>query len=341
MEVRRAAFLFLTIESVIPRFRRKERLSFSDQTQTHSSLIMNPRPADAPEPVLLIIADISGYTRYMTANAKTLAHSHAIINELVHAVVEEIELPLEIAKLEGDAIFLFCRKSNSRLAWSETRQIVSDKILQFFGRFGAKLGELSASTTCTCNACTHIERLRLKIVIHSGEALFHRVLNFTELAGVDVIIVHRLLKNSVNASQYLLLTQAAGRDLQFPTTVTFVESAETYEDVGRVNTLVHLPEGERPQPTQPKVSFAAKLYPSLRLFLKLWFSPFANLAARFQNVTASSNGFARTAFAALTLLLTPVFLPVGAAFVLIHAIRSPAKSLHSCSDKNCDGSCGH
>ena len=44
---------------------------------------MNPRPADAPEPVLLVIADISGYTRYMTANAKTLAHSQTVITELM------------------------------------------------------------------------------------------------------------------------------------------------------------------------------------------------------------------------------------------------------------------
>ncbi len=50
-----------------------------------------------PEPVVLFVADISGYTRFMTANAKTLAHSHTIIAEL--------------SKLEGDAIFFYCRKS--------------------------------------------------------------------------------------------------------------------------------------------------------------------------------------------------------------------------------------
>lgn len=70
---------------------------------------MDSHQAEAPQPVLLIIADISGYTRYMTANAKTLAHSQAIITELVQAVVRQIELPLEVAKLEGDAVFLFCR----------------------------------------------------------------------------------------------------------------------------------------------------------------------------------------------------------------------------------------
>ena len=47
-------------------------------------------PVDSqPEAVLLIIADISGYTRYMTANAKTLAHSQTIITELVKAYADE------------------------------------------------------------------------------------------------------------------------------------------------------------------------------------------------------------------------------------------------------------
>src|SRR5262245_40017937 len=166
----------------------------------------------SPDRVLLIIADISGYTRYMTANAKTLSHSQIIITELIEAIIREIQSPVEVAKLEGDAVFLFCRKTD---LWNETRHGVGQMLLTIFRKFSGKLRELSASTACTCNACKHIELLRLKIIVHSGEALFHRVLNFTELAGTDVIVVHRLLKNSVQADQYLLLTEAARDDLEF------------------------------------------------------------------------------------------------------------------------------
>ena len=45
----------------------------------------------------LIIADISGYTRYMAANAKTLAHSQTIITELIKTIIRTVELPLEVA----------------------------------------------------------------------------------------------------------------------------------------------------------------------------------------------------------------------------------------------------
>jgi hypothetical protein len=57
----------------------------------------------------------------MTANAKMLAPSHTIITELVVAIVKQVELPLEIAKLEGDAVFSYCRKENGP-SWTDAIQ---------------------------------------------------------------------------------------------------------------------------------------------------------------------------------------------------------------------------
>ena len=131
---------------------------------------------EAPEPVVLIIADISGYTRYMTANAKTLAHSQTIITELIKTIVKQVDLPLEVAKLEGDAVFLFGRKGADGRMWKEKKKVIGAKLILFFDSFRRKVSELRRSTTCNCNACTHIEKLRLKLIVHSGEVLFHRVL---------------------------------------------------------------------------------------------------------------------------------------------------------------------
>ena len=88
----------------------------------------SPPVADAPEPVLLIIADISGYTRYMTANAKTLAHSQSIITELVEVIVRQVELPLEVAKLEGDTIVTTFQVKNM----SASNAIVGLQISEFW-----------------------------------------------------------------------------------------------------------------------------------------------------------------------------------------------------------------
>ena len=285
-------------------------------------------PLDAPEPVLLIIADISGYTRYMTANAKTLAHSQTIITELVKAIIRQIELPMEVAKLEGDAVFLFCRKQNGSNPWPETKNIIGDNLITFFRMFSEKIRELSQSTTCTCNACTHIEKLRLKIVVHSGEVLFHRVLNFSELAGVDVIIVHRLLKNSVEADQYLLLTEAARYELEFTEPIQLHRSSETYDGIGQINTLVYQPGGQSATNTAAATSFGSRFGKSWKLFCKLWFAPFAS-PPRPAHITSDVSKAGRIGFALLTLLLTPIYLPVGTIFVLLHTLREPASSAGS------------
>ena len=288
--------------------------------------------SDAPVPVILIIADISGYTRYMTANAKTLAHSQVIITELVKAIVRQIELPLEVAKLEGDAVFLYGRKQDGSRPWPEARRIIGAKLLAFFRMFGEKLAELRQSTTCSCHACAHIDRLRLKIVVHSGEALLHRVFNFLELAGVDVIIVHRLLKNSVAADQYLLLTEAARRDLEFAEPIPLTDGSEIYEDIGRVNTLVYLPPGSQVTAAHKETSFASRFSKSWKLFCKFWFAPLiprpASPQNTFHHVIASTGAGGRLGFALLTLLLTPFFLPVGIIFVFFHALKQPVKAHH-------------
>jgi hypothetical protein len=296
---------------------------------------MNPPPDDKPEPVLLIIADISGYTRYMTSNAKTLAHSQAVITELVVAIIQEIQLPLEVAKLEGDAIFLFCRKQGGLQPWTTARPVVAGKLLAFFSLFTRKIQELAQSTTCSCQACRNIDKLRLKVIVHSGEALFHRVLNFVELAGVDVIIAHRLLKNSVNAHQYLLLTEVAARDVQLSAEIPLAAGRENYEDIGQIKTLVFLPDG--PAADAAPAPFGRRFANSWGLFRKLWFAPFARRAEPFRNLSSGGNPVGRTAFAALTILLTPVFLPVGMVFAFLHALK-PAAPGHV---HKADGSCCH
>lgn len=291
---------------------------------------MNPL-SDAPEPVLLILADISGYTRYMTANAKSLSHSQAIITELVEAILRQIELPLEVAKLEGDAVFLFCRKRGGTRPWPETKKFIGDNLLALFRRFREKLNELSQSTTCACHACAHMEKLRLKVVVHSGEALFHRVFDFVELAGVDVIIAHRLLKNSMAADQYLLLTEAARRDLEFSEAIALDRGRETYDDLGVINTLVFRPEAGSPlvAPETPDApSFSCRFRRSWNLFCKLWFAPFASRSNVFRHLDSGAGAFGRAGFVTLTALLTPVFLPVGTLFVLLHACKTPAAIRH-------------
>ena len=42
-----------------------------------------------PEPVAMIIADISGYTRFMLQHAKALRHSQMVVSGLLAAITDE------------------------------------------------------------------------------------------------------------------------------------------------------------------------------------------------------------------------------------------------------------
>lgn len=184
---------------------------------------------------LLIIADISGYTRFMVANETELVHGHQIIATLLEEIIAEAEIPLTIAKIEGDAVFLYMVKETG-----EAVQDVARKLPRLFTRFSSKLREVAATLTCGCQACSNVEQLRLKVVAHSGKVLIYSIAGRTELAGVDVIIVHRLLKNSIASREYLLLTDEAQRDLSL--TLPVIETGvEEIEEIGEMHVTAYQP----------------------------------------------------------------------------------------------------
>jgi hypothetical protein len=184
--------------------------------------------------VLLIIADISGYTRFMVANETELGHSHEIISALLEAIIGEVEIPLSVAKLEGDAVFLYAIKER------DIAERVREKLGRFFAAFSSRLAELVTSRTCRCGACRNIGELRLKLVIHSGRAVVVQIAGRTELAGVDVIVLHRLLKNSIPSNEYIALTEAAARDLHLDFAILGL-STEHYDEIGAINLIAYKP----------------------------------------------------------------------------------------------------
>ena len=195
----------------------------------------------ATDRVLLMIADISGYTKFMVSSETEIEHSQNVISQLIQTIITQVEIPLEVSKLEGDAIFLYVKKDSDALAWEDIRKVTGAKLVLFFEVFREKLQELASCLSCTCGACSNLHALKLKIVVHSGEALFYQIDQFDELSGTDVILVHRLLKNSAVTDEYLLMTEPAYADIEFPYQLTVEEGRESYEHLGQVKTFVYNP----------------------------------------------------------------------------------------------------
>lgn len=184
--------------------------------------------------VVMIIADISGYTRFMVANQTELEHSQQIISALLEAIIGEIQIPLSVAKLEGDAIFLYAIKEDGIAGR------IRGKLGRFFAVFSSRLADLAASRACQCGACRNIGQLRLKVIVHSGRAIVVDIGGRTEIAGVDVILLHRLVKNSIPSHEYIALTEAAARDLHLDLPILGL-STEHYDEIGAVNVIAYEP----------------------------------------------------------------------------------------------------
>ena len=60
----------------------------------------------AEKEVVFFIADISGYTRFIVANEKEMVHSQIIVRDLINTIISEIKAPMQVIRLEGDAIFM-------------------------------------------------------------------------------------------------------------------------------------------------------------------------------------------------------------------------------------------
>ncbi|MHB8877556.1 MAG: DUF2652 domain-containing protein [Myxococcaceae bacterium] len=147
---------------------------------------------------LLLIADIGGYTRFMTVHRINLAHAQDTVARLLEAIIDAAG-PFKLAKLEGDAAF-FSAPADTKLG---------ELIKSIRRAFLRQRLQLALDRACSCEGCTQIEGLTLKFVAHEGEVATQRVKRYVELAGVDVILLHRMLKNTVPVPEYVLATDSA------------------------------------------------------------------------------------------------------------------------------------
>jgi class 3 adenylate cyclase len=155
--------------------------------------------------VALVITDISGYSEFVKFHKTSLLHAEEIISQLLEAVIDKADHPLTLNKLEGDAALLYAELGGAEEAG--VRDVVR-QVQTFFTAFRAKIQDLSdCRMKCRCDACQQILGLKLKAILHKGEVAFKKIRQFDELAGQEVILAHRLLKNTVPSHEYILMTE--------------------------------------------------------------------------------------------------------------------------------------
>jgi hypothetical protein len=183
------------------------------------------------ESAYFVIADISGYTSFLAG--VELDHAQDIIADLMDTVVKGLRPPFRLAKFEGDAVFVYA--ASAKVDGS----MLQDTIEAAYFGFRRRVRDIKQASTCECRACAAIGNLDFKFVAHHGEMVKQKMSGREELAGRDVILVHRLLKNTVSekigSRAYVVYSDACLQTLGIePAAQGLVEHHEAIDIIGDV-----------------------------------------------------------------------------------------------------------
>ncbi len=234
--------------------------------------------------VSMVLLDISGYTSFIKWHDMSLLHAEQIISELLESAIGSLDGLLTLNKLEGDAAFLYTEVEELNTAIPKE---IIEKVTKSFERFNARQKKLigSGEGGCPCEACCKIDKLKLKAVLHHGEVAVKRLRQFEELAGKDVIIIHRLLKNTIDKNEYILITddfyQLSGSGTYAAPDIR----TEHCEGIGNIKVFALYPDTDELEiPESKRVRKFSGFVESMRLWRKTLFRSVTNTKPGYKNL---------------------------------------------------------
>lgn len=185
--------------------------------------------------IFIILVDISGYTRFIRLHKISLLHAEKIVDLLMESILEQVKQPVIAHEILGDAISLY--------AVDESKSGQADEIYtqleNYFDAFRVREARLiSECNICACEACKNVGKLKLKAILHAGHAAFTTVHGKRKISGEDVIISHRLLKNSVPSNEYILMTEAFYQKCTDLDISNLTRHSEDCAGIGQVDIMV-------------------------------------------------------------------------------------------------------
>src|SRR4051795_7560764 len=181
---------------------------------------------------LLLIADIGGYTDYMRAHRMSLAHAEVNTARLLEKVIDAAP-GFDLIEIEGDAAFL--SRQADTLDGDAAVTATAQAAVSMYRAFHVERRYV-ASNLCPCDGCAQAENLKLKFVAHIGEVATQTIRDRRKLVGIDVIFVHRLLKNPVQAAEYILFSEELYRTGGAALADPVREVSQDVEGIGPVHT---------------------------------------------------------------------------------------------------------
>jgi hypothetical protein len=184
----------------------------------------------------LLIADITGYTQYLSESE--LEHAQGVLSSLLEVLLGETKAPLVLSRLAGDAVISYALGDAF-----PNGQTFLELVENTYVAFRRAVDRMVLNNTCKCNACANVSALDLKFFVHHGTFARQKLSAHEELVGNDVNLLFRLLKNRVTEvtglRAYALYTDAAIQKLGLEgLTESMRAHSEAYEHVGEVKVWV-------------------------------------------------------------------------------------------------------
>jgi hypothetical protein len=205
---------------------------------------------------LLLIADIGGYTDYMGSHRMSLGHAEANTARLLEKIIDAAH-DFDLIEIEGDAAFL--SRQTDALDGNETIAATVQAVVSMHRAFHIERQHV-VTNLCPCDGCAQADNLKLKFVAHIGEVAVQTVRQRRTLIGIDVIFVHRLLKNPVPVPEYVLFSEALYRTGFGALPDRVHEVSQDLEGIGPVHTyFVDVEDLAGPLPPLPDPSWPGRL----------------------------------------------------------------------------------
>jgi len=178
---------------------------------------------------LLFIPDISGFTKFV--NQTGIVHGSHIIAELLEIIINNNILNLELAEIEGDAVFFY--KDGEK----PSTKAIFEQCVKMFTAFHSHLKLYDRDRICNCGACSNTSNLTLKFIVHYGDVIERNILGHLKLMGAEVTTAHKLMKNNIAQHEYLLISEKAfdiNSNKDLPKWFSWNNDFNQYRDLGEV-----------------------------------------------------------------------------------------------------------
>ncbi len=170
---------------------------------------------------LYFMPDISGFTHFV--NNTEVEHSIHIIAELLELLLDNSSVDMQLVEIEGDALFMF---STQIPDYNQLLHQATTMLEQFHRHTKG----YETRRICNCGSCRTTINLELKFIIHYGDLAFIKVKKIVKPYGIDVIKIHRMLKNQVPNNEYILFTDSAYNFYRNEADATWIKKRETIDE---------------------------------------------------------------------------------------------------------------